>query len=121
MLEFRIGDEKCYHQVRFDFSKGESKLHLDYEIHYEKKPLKKIISHLPLNYEDIWDFSENLAIGFLLASTYDVNFDEVIIPERILGIKEAFKKNPLTIYPLFVRNMARKPYRWLLKNRGAER
>ena len=113
MLGFREGNEISYHQVRFDVSKGKPELHLDYEIYFEKKPSKKIISHLVVNYEDIWDFSENLAIGFLAASAYDVRFDTMIIPERISGITDAFKKNPLTVYPLFVRSMAGKPYRWL--------
>lgn len=115
MLGFREGDEISYHQIRFDVSKGEPKLHLDYEIHFEKKLSKKrkVISHLAVNYEDIWDFSENLAIGFLAASAYDVKFDTTIIPERISGIKESFRKNPLTVYPLFIRSMAERPYMWL--------
>ena len=113
MLGFRDDDEISYHQVRFDVSKGEPNLHLDYEIYPEKGISRKIIDHLSISYKDIWDFSENLAIGFLAASAYDVNFDTVIIPERIRGIKEVFRKNPLTVYPLFVRSMAGRPYRWL--------
>lgn len=113
MLGFREGKEISYHQVRFDVSKGKPELHLDYEIYFEKKPSKKIISHLVVNYENIWSFSENLAIGFLAASAYDVRFDTMIIPKRIGGLKDAFKKNPLTVYPLFVRSMAGRPYRWL--------
>lgn len=113
MLGFREGNEISHHQIRFDVSKGKPELHLDYEIYFEKKPSKKIVSHLVINYEDIWGFSENLAIGFLAASAYDVEFDTMIIPKRISGIKDSFKKNPLTVYALFVRSMAGKPYRFL--------
>lgn len=113
MLGFREGNEVSHHQVRFDVSKGEPELHLDYEIYFEKKPSKKVINHFVVNYKDIWEFSENLAIGFVGASAYDVKFDTVTIPNRVGGIKEAFRENPLTIYALFVRSMAGKPYRFL--------
>jgi len=92
MLGFREGKEISYHQVRFDVSKGKPELHLDYETYLEKKPSKKIISHLVVNYEDIWSFSENLAIGFLVASAYDVRFDTMIIPKRISGIKMLLRR-----------------------------
>jgi len=113
MLGFREGNEVSYHQVRFDVSKGEPELHLDYEIYFDEKPSKKIVNHFVVSYKDIWEFSENLAIGFMGASAYDVKFDTAIIPNKVSGIKEAFRENPLTIYPLFIRSMAGKPYRFL--------
>ena len=108
MLGFRENGEQSYYQVRFDMSKGEPKLHVDVQIYYENKlPRKrKIVSHSVIDYKNIWDFNENLAIGFLLASVYDVNFDTLVIPKRISGINESFRNNPLTVYPLFVRSMA---------------
>jgi len=116
MLGFREGDEQSYSQVRFDMSKGESKLHLDFQVFYESKPPRKIVSHLVIDYKDIWDFNENLAIGFLLASAYDVNFDTIVIPHRLSGINESFRNNPLTVYPLFVRSMASKPFKLIKGN-----
>lgn len=115
MLGYRENEEQFYPQLRFDVSKGEPKLHLDFQVYYENKSPRKILSHSVVNFKDIWDFSEDLAIGFLLASVYDVNFDTVIIPERISGIHESFRANPLTVYPLFVRSMAGKPFR-LIRN-----
>ena len=76
------------------------------KVYYENKVQRKIVSHLVVDFKDIWDFSEDLAIGFLLASVYDVNFDTIVIPERISGVEESFRANPLTVYPLFVRSMA---------------
>jgi hypothetical protein len=116
MLGFREDDEQSYYQVRFDMSKGEPKLHLDVQAYYENKFPRKIVSHSVIDYKDIWDFSENLAIGFLLASIYDVNFDTVVIPKRISGINESFRNNPLTVYPLFVRSMAGTPFKRLKGN-----
>jgi hypothetical protein len=116
MLGFREDDEQSYYQVRFDMSKGEPKLHLDVQTYYENKFSRKIISHYVIDYKDIWDFSENLAIGFLLASVYDVNFDTVVIPKRISGINESFRNNPLTVYPLFVRSMAGTPFKQVKRN-----
>jgi len=113
MLGFQEGNEASYHHVRFDVSKGGPTLHLDYVIYSGKGASKKVISHHTINYEDIWNFSENLAIGFLVASAYDVNFETIIIPKRLSGIEKAFKMNPLTVYPLFVRSMAASVYRWL--------
>jgi hypothetical protein len=68
------------------------------------------------NYKDTWDFSENLAIGFLLAATYDINFEKVVVPTRLSGIDEAFRDNPLTVYPLFVRSMAGRPFRRVVED-----
>jgi len=116
MLEFRENKERFFHQVRFDMSKGEPNLHIDYEIFPEKGSSFKSVGHSIVNYKDIWDFSENLAIGFLLASSYDINFEKLVVPTRLRGVNEAFKDNPLTIYPLFVRNMASKPFKVLKEN-----
>lgn len=116
MLGFREGNEQFYPQVRFDISKGEPKLHLDFQVFYENKPPRKIVSHLVIDYKDIWDFSENLAIGFLLAATYDVNFDTIVIPHSLSGINESFRNTPLTVYPLFVRSMASKPFKLIKGN-----
>ena len=116
MLGLREDDEQSYYQVRFDMSKGEPKLHLDVQAYYKNKFPRKIVSHSVIDYKDIWDFSENLAIGFLLASIYDVNFDTVVIPKRISGINESFRNNPLTVYPLFVRSMAGTPFKRLKGN-----
>jgi len=111
MLGFKENGQRFFHQVRFDMSKGEPKLHVDYQIFSERGPPYKSVGHSIMNYKDVWDFSENLAIGFLLAATYDVNFEKLVVPTRLSGIDEAFRDNPLTIYPLFVRSMAGKPYR----------
>lgn len=111
MLGFRENGQRFFHQVRFDMSKGEPNLHLDYQIFPEKGPCYKSVGHSIVDYKDIWNFSENLAIGFLLAATYDANFEKLVVPTRLSGIDEAFRDNPLTIYPLFVRSMAGKPFR----------
>jgi hypothetical protein len=117
MLGFKDGTQFAFHQLRFDVSSGGPQLHLDYQIFSEDmKTRKKIVSHQVVNYEDIWNFSKNLAIGFLAASAYDIHFDKMIIPEKLNGLKESFSKNPLTVYPLFIRSMASQPYKWLKKN-----
>ena len=111
MLGFRDDVQRYFHQVRFDMSKGEPNLHIDYQIFPEKGFCYKSIGHSVVNYKNIWDFSENLAIGFLLAATYDINFEKVVVPNRLSGIDGAFRDNPLTVYPLFVRSMAGTPFR----------
>jgi hypothetical protein len=116
MLEFRDNNEQFIHQVRFDMSRGEPNLHIDYEIFPENGSSFKCVGHSVVNYKDIWEFSENLAIGFLLASSYDINFEKLVVPTRLDGISEAFKNNPVTTIPLFVRSMASKPFRVLKEN-----
>jgi len=97
-------------------SAGEQNLHIDYEIFPEKGPKFKVVNHSVVNYNEIWEFSEKLAIGFLIASAYDINFEKKVIPTRLDGIKEAYKKNPITVIPLFVRNMVSKPFKTLKQN-----
>ncbi len=116
MLEFREDEERSFHQVRFDMSRGEPNLHIDYEIFPEKGSSFKRVGHSIVNYKELWEFSEKLAIGFLLASSYDINFEKLVVPTRLSGISEAFKKNPLAIYALFVRSMASRPFRILKEN-----
>ncbi|MCW4045795.1 MAG: hypothetical protein NWE94_09810 [Candidatus Bathyarchaeota archaeon] len=111
MLGFREGGQTFLHQVRFDMSKGEPNLHVDYQIFPENGQCYKSVGHSVVNYKDIWNFSENLAIGFLLAAAYDINFENLVVPANLSGIDEAFRDNPLTVYPLFVRSMAGKPFR----------
>ena len=111
MLGFRENGEQFLHQVRFDMSKGERNLHIDYQIFPEKGFCYKIVGHSVINYKEIWDFSENLAIGVLLAAAYDINFEKLVVPNGLSGVEDAFKENPLTVYPLFVRSMAGRPFR----------
>jgi hypothetical protein len=111
MLGFRENGEKALHQLRFDMSKGERNLHMDYQVFPEKGFCFKIVGHSVINYKEIWEFSENLAIGFLLAAAYDINFEKLVIPKGLSGINDAFNENPLTVYPLFVRSMAGRPFR----------
>ena len=117
MPEFRQNKERFIHQVRFDMSRGEPNLHIDYEIFPEKGSSFKCVGHSVVNYKDIWEFSENLAIGFLLASSYDINFEKIVVPTQLGGISEAFENNPVTMIPLFVRSMASKPFKILKENR----
>jgi hypothetical protein len=92
---------------------------LDYQIYYDKKPSNKILSHVQINYENIWQFNQNLAIGFFLASVYDLKFDKIIIPKKLEGIKELFKTNPLSVLPLWGRSVAAKPFRFVSNNSKA--
>lgn len=110
MLGFREGSKQSLHQVRFDMSKGEPKLHLDYQIFCEEERPRKTLGHFIINFQDIWDFSENLAIGFLLAAVYDLKFDTTVVSQKLEGIDESFRNDPLTVYPLFVRSMAKEPF-----------
>jgi hypothetical protein len=111
MLRFKENGKFSDHQVRFDMSGGEPRLHIDYEVHSEDKRTSKIVGHYVLNYTDIWDFSENLAIGFLSASAYDVNFETKVIPHSLENLAESFRNNPSTLLPLFVRSRAAKPFK----------
>jgi hypothetical protein len=121
MLSLKQNDELIYFQVRFDMSEGEPNLHLDFQMYpaSKKKGLRtkmKLIGHKIIDFQEIIDFNENLGIGFLLASAYDVKFDTVVIPEKISGITEALRKNPLNIYPLFVRSIASTPFKEVRKD-----
>lgn len=116
MLDFRDNHQEFLHQVRFDMSAGEPNLHIDYEIFPKKDTKFKCIAHSVVNYKDVWEFSENLAIGFLLASAYDINFEKKVVPRNLDGISEAFENNPVTIIPLFVRSMASEPFKKLKEN-----
>lgn len=105
-----------FHQVRFDVSKGEPNLHYHYEI-MEKDEINKIMNHIIINFQDILSFNENLGIGFLLASVYDVTFDRVIIPEKFEGIFDVYNENPMMVFPLYARSMVGAQCRTLLSDR----
>jgi len=115
MLGIRNVDSIDFHQIRFDISKGEPNLHVHYEI-FSEFGVEKVVNHQVINYNDILNFNENLAIGLLIASAYDVTFDTYVIPKRFDGIINVFKDNPVMIYPLFGRSMAGEPCRTLLNN-----
>jgi len=116
MLGFRENNQNFSHQMRFDISKGEPNLHIDYQIFPENGPSYKTVGHSVVNYKEIWDFNENLAIGFLLASAYDINFERIVVPNGLSGIEEAFRNNPLTVFPLFVRSLASRPFSLVKKD-----
>jgi len=108
-------DTLVFHQIRFDVSKGEPNLHFHYEIIKDGK-VDKILNHEVINFEDIMSFNENLGIGFLLASTYDVTFDRYIVPDRFEGIFDVYRDNPMLVYPLYARSMAGEKCRTLIKD-----
>lgn len=115
MLGIRDEESINFHQMRFDLSKGEPNLHVHYEI-VSQTGVEKVVNHQVINYNDVLSFNENLAIGLLIASAYDVYFDIYVLPNRFDGIIDVFRDNPVMIYPLYVRSMAGQPCRMLLNN-----
>jgi hypothetical protein len=72
---FHILDKskKSTYTVRYDQSKGQRLVHLDYSV-YNEKTETKIISHEPLDLEEVYKFSEDLYIAITGAGLFDGYF-----------------------------------------------
>ncbi len=92
VLIFNNSDKKIPYVLRFDQSKGERLVHLDFAFR-EFDDESKIIAHHALNFEDVYGFNPDLFLAMTMAGLFDSYFTS-IIKNGLKGIKELYEKNP---------------------------
>lgn len=68
-----VNTKALTYTIRYDQSRGQPLVHLDYSI-YDGKTETKLINHLPLNLEAVYDFNEDLYIAITGAGLFDGYF-----------------------------------------------
>jgi hypothetical protein len=99
---FNIQDKgkKLVYTVRYDQSKGQPLVHLDYSL-YNQKNEHKLVNHKPLDLEAVYNFSEDLYIAITAAGLFDGYFT-TCIRKGLKGADKLFKKNPAFLYSLTI-------------------
>ena len=108
---------KITYPLRFDQSKGEPLVHLDFAFYDGKQ--NKLITHRKLDLESISSFNLTL-YGAILAAGYFDGYFSTIIRKGIKGINELKEKNSAYLYPLKIMWEVETAIIWLNENGGYE-
>lgn len=108
-------DKRITYPLRFDQSKGESLVHLDFAFYDGKQ--HKLIAHRPLDLESVSAFSLPL-YGSILAAGFFDGFFSTIIRKGVKGVEELRRKNPAYLYPLKIMWEVETAIIWLKENGG---
>lgn len=95
-LQFFDNSKQLQYNFRFDRSKGEPLVHIDFA--YYDGEQKKIIEHFPIDLEKIYSFNSDLYVAIIIAGLFDSYFT-TIIKTGLKNLEKIIKKNPLLRYP----------------------
>ncbi len=114
ILYFNNENENIPYNLRFDQSEGEPLVHLDFAFRSEKGETK-LITHDPLNLEDVYNFHPDLFLSITMAGLFDSYFT-TIMQEGIKGMKELANRNPAFLYILKIILTVEIGINWLNQN-----
>ena len=113
---FDFNDEKrITYPLRFDQSKGEPLVHLDFAFYDGDQ--QKLIAHRSLDLEAVSSFNLSLYGSILAAGFFDGYFS-TIIRKGLKGIEELTQRNPAYLYPLKFMWQVETAIIWLNENGG---
>lgn len=107
-------DKRIKYIMRFDQSLGEPLVHIDFSFY--DGPETKLISHYPLDLEEVYNFSPELFIGMMSAGLFDANFT-TLFDNGLKGLQNLIKKNHAFSYPLILIWRIGTWIKWLNENR----
>jgi len=116
VVQFDINNKKPFsYQLRFDVSKGEQFLHLDFGYYDEKNKMNKLLSHYPLDMELIKKFKHRLFVAIISAGFYDPEFAE-ILKYRLKNTAEILRKHKELSTPFKLIHNTDQKLKWLIEN-----
>ncbi|QLH03005.1 hypothetical protein C5F47_05300 [Nitrosopumilus cobalaminigenes] len=115
VIRFDLLDEKKIdYNLRFDVSKGEKFLHIDFG-HYVDGKMTKFLAHYPLDMDTIQKFSKRLFVSIMSAGFYDPDFGK-ILKNKIKNIAEIVKQYKELSEPLKIMHLSDEKAKWLEDN-----
>jgi hypothetical protein len=115
ILKLNDNGNRLTYNLRFDKSAGEPLVHLDYAI-WDGEKESKLISHNPLDLEQVYVFNPDMLIAVLSAGIFDGYFT-TIIQKGLKGIEELSNRNPAFLYPLKMIWKVETSMAWLNENK----
>ncbi len=115
VLKLNDNGNRLTYNVRFDKSAGEPLVHLDYAM-WDGKKESKLISHYPLDLEQVYAFNPDMLVAILSAGIFDGYFT-TIIQKGLKGIEELLNRNPAFLYPLTMIWKVETSIAWLNENK----
>lgn len=113
IMEFHYENKPIKYVLRFDQSKGEPLVHIDFSFFNPKE--QKIISHMPLNMQDVSNFNLDLFIAMMGAGLFDGHFN-TLVKNSFMGINELEKENPSFLYSFKIIYKIERWLKWLNSN-----
>jgi hypothetical protein len=118
MMNFKEDGADLTYNLRFDQSKGQPLVHVDYSFMDGREV--KLIAHRPLVVEEVQQFNQDLFVAMMCAGLCDSYFT-TIIEGGLAGIHELIKKHPAFAYPLKWIWVVDTAIIWLNKNKEGYR
>lgn len=109
-----VESKKTNYQLRFDVSKGEQFLHIDFGYYTDK--MHKLLSHFPIDMELVRKFNERMFVAMLSSGFYDPEFSK-ILKGKIKNTAEILKKYKELSEPLKLIHSSEEMTQWI-KNEG---
>jgi len=98
ILNFNKQNQRLKYTLRFDQSVGERLVHLDFSL-YDGNEIK-LITHRPLDFEEVYRFNIRLFIGMTLAGIFDGYFI-TLFKNGIKGLRNLAEKNAAFLYAYY--------------------
>lgn len=112
-----VKNNKITYQLRFDVSKAEAFLHIDFG--YYQKTMNKLLSHFPIDMDLVKNFSKRLFVAIMSSGFYDPEFAG-ILKYKLKNTAEIVKKYKELSEPLKLIHHANETSKWLEDNQLSE-
>jgi len=96
ILQLSDNEKELAYNFRFDSSKGEPLVHMDFA-YYDGKE-HKLIEHFPIDLENVFSFSKELYVAVIMAGFFDSYFT-TIIKSGLKNLNAMIDKQPILRYP----------------------
>jgi hypothetical protein len=98
IMTFRHGDCTISYTLRFDQHPGKPFVHMDFSF-YDKGGEHKLISHRPLDLEEVYDNNHKLFFAMMFAGLFDGYFN-TLLNVNLKGVDRLIKRNPACLCSL---------------------
>ena len=107
-------DKKINYQLRFDVSKEEKFLHVDFG-YYQNTSMIKLLSHYPIDMKMVKNFSKRLFVSIMSSGFYDPKFAE-ILKYKLKNTPEIVRKYKELSEPLKIIHNSGETAQWIKDN-----
>ena len=107
-------DKKINYQLRFDVSKKEKFLHIDFG-YYQNTTMSKLLSHYSIDMEMVRNYSKRLFVSIISSGFYDPEFAE-ILKYKLKNTPEIVRKYKELSEPLKIIHNSVETAQWIKDN-----
>ena len=113
-----LDNKKIDYNLRFDVSREEKFLHIDFG-HYDDGKMIKLLSHFRIDLKKVQEFSKRMFVSLMSAGFYDPDFAK-ILKNKLKNTAEIVKQYKELSEPLKIMHLSDEKAKWLDENNLTE-